>query len=333
MRVIVDGMGGDRAPEDVLEGVRLFSQEDNETEILLVGNAERLEGEARSLSLPLVHAPSVVGMHESPSTVVKSKRDSSIAVAIRMLKEGRGDIVVSMGNSGATTAFAFFLLGRVPGVSRPCICTLMPTRHEQCLLTDVGATVDCKPRHLVEWAVMGSVYMEEVMGRKNPRVGLLSIGEEETKGNELIFAAGPMLAASGLNYLGHVEGGDITNGSVDVVVCDGFVGNVLLKFGEGLAGLFLSMLRSYVSHPPEDTHRRGPDQRWVNEFIRQCDYTTYGGAPLLGVNGQVLIGHGRSDPRTIASAIRTARDTARHTGLIKEMREELERVLSIVSIG
>lgn len=332
MRIIVDAMGGDRAPEGILEGVRLFREEDRETEILLVGATDRLQDAAASLGLSLVHAPTVVGMHESPSSVVKSKRDSSIAVALQMVKEGRGDIIVSMGNSGATAAFAFFLLGRVPGVSRPCICTLMPTSAEQCLLADVGATVDCKPNHLLEWAVLGTVYMREVMGRETPRVGLLSIGEEDSKGNELIFGAGPMLASCGLNYVGHVEGVDITNGKVDIVICDGFVGNVVLKFGEGLVDLIFSMLRGYFSHLSQDMDVESPDGRLVSEFISQCDYTTYGGAPLLGVNGHVFIGHGRSVPRTIASAIRTARETARHTGLIDEMREELERVRSMTAI-
>jgi glycerol-3-phosphate acyltransferase PlsX len=332
MRVILDAMGGDRAPDDVLEGVRLFREEDRETELFLVGPTDRLRDAAASLGIPLIHAPTVVGMQESPSSVVKSRRDSSIAVAVQMVREGRGDIVVSMGNSGATTAFALFVLGRVPGVSRPCICTLMPTSREQCLLADVGATVDCKPRHLLEWAVLGTVYMREVMGRENPRVGLLSIGEEESKGTELIFAAGPMLAASGLNYVGHVEGVDITNGKVDVVVCDGFVGNVVLKFGEGLAELFFMMLRRYLSDLPERIEMGGVNGRLVSEFINQCDYTACGGAPLLGVNGHVIIGHGRSDPRTIASAIRTARETARHAGLMEEMREELERVRGVMAV-
>ncbi|MFH1743541.1 MAG: phosphate acyltransferase PlsX [bacterium] len=330
MRIVIDAMGGDRAPEDILEGVRLFRKEDEKTELVLVGQQDRLRDAAASLNCELVHAPTVVGMHESPSAVVKSKRDSSIAVAIQLVKEKRGDIVISMGNSGAATAFAFFVLGRLPGVSRPCICTLMPTSKDQCLLADVGATVDCKPQHLLEWAVLGTVYIRDVMRRENPRVGLLSIGEEKTKGNELIFAAGPMLASSGLNYIGHVEGVDITNGKADVVVCDGFVGNVVLKFGEGMVELFFTMLRSYLS---EEKKVSNSNSGLVNEFIRQCDYTTHGVAPLLGVNGHVMIGHGRSQPGAIASAIRTARETARHANMIDSMREELERVLSVVAIG
>ena len=175
--------------------------------------------------------------------------------------------------------------------------------------------------------------MRDVMGRKSPRIGLLSIGEEETKGNELIFAAGPMLASSGLNYIGHIEGVDITNGKADVVVCDGFVGNVVLKFGEGLVDLFFTMLRGFLSHPPEETTLSNSNGHLVNKLIQQCDYTTYGAAPLLGLNGHVMIGHGRSQPGAVASAIRTARETARHNGMIDSMREELERVLSMVAIG
>jgi len=332
MRIVIDAMGGDRAPEDVLEGVRLFREKDRDTEVILVGPKERLQEEGKRLGAAVVYAPSVVGMHESPSAVVKSKRDSSMAAAAKLVHEGRGDIVLSMGNSGAMIAFSLFVLGRIPGVTRPCISALMPTSGQQCLLADLGATVDCKPQHLLEWAVLGTVYMREVHQRNRPRVGLLSIGEEDTKGNELTFAAGPLLANSGLNYVGHVEGVDITRGEVDVVICDGFVGNVVLKFGEGLVELFFKMLHNYLSDLSNEGSDDNPERR-IQQFIAQCDYTTYGGAPLLGLNGQVLIGHGRSDPRTIASAIRTAREAASHAHLIEHMHEELERVVNTVAIA
>ncbi|HOE11098.1 MAG TPA: phosphate acyltransferase PlsX [bacterium] len=333
MPIIIDAMGGDRAPADVLEGVRLFREEDPLTELILVGRQEELQSAAERLGCEVVHAPTVVGMHDSPSSAVKSKRDSSIGIAMRLAKEGRGDIVISMGNSGAATAFAFFVLGCMPGVSRPCISTLMPTiQNRHCLLADVGATVDCKPQHLLEWAALQSVYMREVMGRESPTVGLLSIGEENTKGNELVFAAGPLLASSGLNYIGHVEGVDIPSGKVDVIVCDGFVGNVVLKFGEGLADMILSMFRDFLQNPPEGVSNGNTKTRLVNEFVAQCDYSTYGAAQLLGINGLVLIGHGRSAPRTFASAIRTARKTISHGDLLNSMRRELEQVFSAVAV-
>lgn len=310
MRIAVDAMGGDHAPDDVVEGVRLFLSEEKDTEILLVGQRDRLADSCSDLKIQLVDAPSVVGMHESPSTVLKTRRDSSIAVCTGLVKEGKADALITMGNSGAAVGFALFVLGRIADISKPAIVAPFPTVDGYTLLLDVGATVDCKPIHLLQWAIMGSVYKRLVFGVDNPRVGLLSIGEEESKGNELTFAAAELLKKAPINFIGNVEGVDIMRGTADVVVCDGFIGNVILKFGEGLAEMFSRALKVEIDHVFGSEMDSDHQKTFFQETMSRADYTSYGGAMLLGVNGHCLIGHGRSCPRAIANGIRAARAAA-----------------------
>ena len=247
-------------------------------------------------------------MHDSASDAVRRKKDSSIRVAFDLVREKQAAAVVSTGNSGATMAAGMFVLKRIPGIDRPAIATVVPNLKDQTLILDVGANVDCKPLHLAQFALMGSVYMRQMYGKERPRVGVLSNGEEESKGNDLTRETNRLLDQSPLNYLGYIEGRDIYNGSVDVVVCDGFVGNVVLKVSEGLADAlgkmlktefksrFLSRLGYLLARPAFDG------------FRRKVDYAEYGGAPLLGIQGTGMICHGKSSARAVMNAIRLAHD-------------------------
>ncbi|MGI6458451.1 MAG: phosphate acyltransferase PlsX [bacterium] len=325
MRIAVDAMGGDKAPEDVIAGVSRFLEMESDTEVLLVGTREILEPMCAGLNVTIIDSRSVVGMHESPSSAIKTKQDSSIAVSVQLVKNGAADALISMGNSGAAAAFALFGLGRLANISRPPIVAPMPNINGCTLLLDVGSTVDCKPKHLLHFAVMGSVYGRLAFNMQNPRVGILSIGEEKSKGNELTFEATKLLEQAPINFIGNVEGTDISRGTVDVVVCDGFVGNVILKYGEGLVEMFSRILSletdEVLGMDVDDEHRR----ILLRETMARVDYTAYGAATLLGVNGHCLIGHGKSGPRAIANAIRTAQNAAEKCP-IHEIQKALEEI-------
>ncbi|MEW6325325.1 MAG: phosphate acyltransferase PlsX [Nitrospirota bacterium] len=325
----VDAMGGDNAPAAIVDGALLACRELG-IAITLVGDEYLLREElsrrpdADRLPLTIHHASQRVAMDEQPSQVVRRKRDSSIWVATELVKKGQAAAVVSAGNTGASMATALFLLGQVRGVERPAIATLLPTLFGPCLLLDVGANVDCKPHHLLQFAIMGHIYVEGLLGRPSPKLGLLSIGEEETKGNELTKEAFKLLKESSLNFIGNVEGRDIYAGGADVVVCDGFIGNVALKVSEGLASTILKLLRREIAAA-----------RWgklgylllrpaFSRFQKRVDYAEYGGAPLLGVNGVSIICHGRSSARAIRNAVRVAQECVQQELHIK-IRAELER--------
>ncbi|RJP24332.1 MAG: phosphate acyltransferase PlsX [Candidatus Omnitrophota bacterium] len=327
MRIAVDAMGGDRAPEDVIAGVRQFLAEDSATEILLTGRRDMLEEPCADLPVTIVDASTVVDMHESATIALKTRRDSSIAVAVSLVKEKKADALLTMGNSGAAVAFAIFCLGRMANISRPGIVAPMPTLSGCTLLLDVGANVDCKPIHLLHFALMGEVYYRHTFGVASPRVGLLSIGEEKSKGNELTFAAAKLLEKAPINFIGNVEGVDIMRGSAEVVVCDGFVGNVILKFGEGLVEMFSKTLKTETDLVLGEDMDRAHRMELFQETMRRVDYTAYGGAILLGVNGHCLIGHGRSGPRAIANGIRAARDAAEKCPL-----NEIQKALAAAAV-
>ncbi len=330
MRIAIDAMGGDRAPDDIIEGVRLFLSEETDTEIILVGVQDRLEKLCDGLDVKIVHAPTVVDMHDSPSTALKTKRDSSIAIATSLVKEGKADALLSMGNSGATVGFAIFVLGRFADISKPGIIAPFPTVDGYTLLLDVGATVDCKPEHLLHFAVMGSIYKKMAFNIPDPKIGLLSIGEEKSKGNELTFNTHKLLKTAPVNYIGNVEGVDIMRGTADVVVCDGFIGNVILKFGEGFAKMFCRAMEIEIEHvfgsEVDSEHRK----TFFQETMGRVDYSSYGAALLLGVNGHCLIGHGRSGPKAIANGIRTAR-TAAQKCPTEQIKHAVEEIASVVS--
>lgn len=309
-RIALDAMGGDKGPEPIVEGA-LTAVQQSDVEVLLVGREEILGKMLEKAKYPkerlqIVHASEVVEMHEA-TTVVRQKKDSSIIVASRLVKEGRADAVVSMGHSGAAMAAGLFTSGRLEGVARPAIALLFPTARGRTVLVDAGANVDCKPKHLLQFAVMGSVYAERSLGKERPRVALLSIGEEPTKGNELVLETAAMLRDTSLNFIGNIEGRDIMADKADVIVCDGFVGNIVLKFGESLVTRFTEGLknelkgRSFVRYfgallvyPV------------LYDFRKRADYTEQGGAPLLGIRQPSFIGHGRSNGRAVMNAIKSA---------------------------
>jgi len=312
MRIAVDAMGGDHAPQEIVKGA-VSAASELKVEIALVGDPESLEKELhkynlQGLSISIVPAPQVIEMGEHPAAAVRKKPNSSIMVATELVKKGEAQAVVSAGNTGAAMAAAKLRLRSISGIERPAIATVLPAEKEKCLLLDVGANVDCKPKHLLHFALMGSIYVEKIWGIRKPKVGLLNIGEEETKGNELSLVTYDLLKNSGLNFIGNVEGRDITKGEVDVVVCDGFVGNVVLKFGEGLSSSIFHLLKAEIKKSffaPIGTMLLAPAFRALK---KKMDYSEYGGAPLLGVNGVSIISHGSSKEKAIKNAIRVAKE-------------------------
>ena len=310
--IAIDAMGGDNAPASEVSGAVMAARK-WQISVVLVGQSELIEKELanhdiQDLDVSVVQASQVVGMHDSASDAVRKKKDSSIRVAFDLVKLGQASAVVSTGNSGATMAAGMFVLKRIPGIDRPAIATVVPNLQDQTIILDVGGNVDCKPIHLVQFALMGSVFTAQMFEKKAPKVGLLSNGEEESKGNELTRLANLKLKETSLNYAGYTEGRDIYNGKVDVVVCDGFVGNVVLKVSEGLAEAMGLMLRSEFSSRLMSKIGYLLVKPSLKAFRKKVDYAEYGGAPLLGIQGTVMICHGSSSPRAIMNAIKMAYD-------------------------
>lgn len=321
MRIAVDAMGGDYAPAEIVAGAGLAVAEYG-VQALLVGDEERIKAELRDKAgekITVVPASEVIGMEEQPVQAVRRKRDSSLVRAVQLVKEGRAAAVVSAGNTGAVMAAAILALGRIQGVDRPALMALMPNPRGVTVLLDVGANVDVRPEHLLQFAIMGSAYASSVLKIMTPRVGILSIGEEETKGNELTQSALPLLKKESLNFIGNVEGRDVFNGRADVVVCDGFVGNILLKAGEGLAQALEEMVRQEISRSFPAKVALGTGFFFLKGVRRRLDYAEYGGAPLLGVNGVVVAAHGSSKARAIKNAVRVAVESVRN-GLVETIR-------------
>jgi glycerol-3-phosphate acyltransferase PlsX len=314
--VALDAMGGDEAPDTTVAGAVQAARESG-LGVVLVGDQAAIEAElARHgptpAGLEIAHAAATIEMDESPGAALLRKRDSSIMVAMNLVKEGAACGVVSAGNSGAVTGAAVLRLGMLPQVERPAIATVFPSRRSGVVVLDVGATVDCRPEHLVDFAHLGATYAKSLLAVENPRVGLLSIGEEPSKGNTLVKKAHALLKQSSLHFIGNIEGKELARGDVDVVVCDGFAGNILLKSVEGFAELFLSMLRERMGSGLRSSLGGWLLRPALKRMVGQLDYATYGGALLAGVNGIVVIGHGRSTAAAVANAIRVASDLARH---------------------
>ncbi|MCR4420785.1 MAG: phosphate acyltransferase PlsX [Clostridia bacterium] len=332
MRIAVDAMGGDYAPGEVVRGA-LSAARNGSAEVILVGHREAIEEEMRkwkdhARNITIVHAPEVITMDDPPATALRRKKGSSIWVATELVKTGQAQALVSAGSTGAQMAAALLTLGRIEGILRPAIATVFPTVAGGKLLLDVGANVDCRPQHLLQFAQMGAVYAERILGLSRPRVGLLNIGTERNKGNELTLAAYDLLAGSGLNFMGNVEPRDIPMGVADVVVCDGFVGNSLLKFGEGMAAALMTMLRQELAHRPLARAGAALVFPALHSLWKKLDYAEYGGAPLLGVRGVSVVCHGSSRARAIENAIGVAKQC-----VTNRLVPELIRALTPASEG
>ena len=331
MKIAVDAMGGDYAPDEIVLGV-IQAVESLDCEVVLVGDKDRLQkaleehGGHKNPKITVHHASEVIEMHEHPGAAVRRKKDASVVVAARLVREGTCAAAVSAGSTGAAVAAALFGIGRIAGVERPTIATPIPSLSGTTMLLDSGANVDSKPKHLVQSAIMGSLYAEYVLGVKNPKVGLLNIGEEETKGNEQVLATYPLLKElKTIHFFGNVEGRDIPKGTVDVVVCDGFVGNVVLKFGEGLAVAIIGLLKDTI-------RQSGLIAKFASLLLlpvlkvlkAKLDYAEYGGAPLLGLNGGFIICHGSSKAKAIKNAVRVAIEFTQQN-VVEHIRENIAR--------
>ena len=314
MKIALDVMGGDHIPSVPIKGaVEAIEQLEEDFELILVGHETLINQHLDKYKdldrsrIQVVHAAEVVEMGESPSAAIRKKKQSSIAVGVELLARKETQAFISAGNTGAVMAASLRGLGRIGGISRPGICSVFPTTKKSCVVLDVGANIDSKPIHLLHFALMGAIYSEKVLGTHEPRVGLLNIGGEPTKGDELSVATYKLLSESPLNFIGNVEGGDIFEGVADVVVCDGFVGNVVLKLSEKVLSLIVSHLRSQIKSNPRAALGFLLLKQTFEEMKKTFDYAEYGGAPLLGIDGTMIICHGGSPPRAIRNAIKSAR--------------------------
>src|SRR5208282_2624480 len=308
--IALDAMGSDRRPKPEIEGA-IQAARHYDVHVLLVGPEPALRAElarypsAAGLPIDVVHASEVIGMEDKAVQAVRAKRDSTLRVGLRLVRDGRASGFITAGNTGAAMATAKMVLGAIPGVDRPALAAVFPTAIGTAAeLLDVGANVDCKPHNLEQFAVMGEIYYRSMFGTRRPRVGLLSIGEEENKGNELTREAFPLLKQLPINFIGNVEGRDIYNGNADVVVCDGFVGNVALKTSEGLARLVRDLLRQSLNSTVTAQVGALLSRTAFNDFKKRLDYSEYGGAPLLGLRGVCIVNHGSSNDRAIYNGIR-----------------------------
>ncbi|MFQ5645656.1 MAG: phosphate acyltransferase PlsX [bacterium] len=329
-KIAIDAMGGDHAPDNVVAGA-VEAVKEYDSRLILVGKEDVIKKELTKYSfngsnIEIRHAQSIVEMDESPSMALRRKKDSSIRVANELVKEGETKAVISAGNTGAAMAFSKIVLGSLRGIERPAIAALSPSKTGITLLLDVGANVDCSARQLSQFAIMGSVYADDIMGIRNPRVGLLNIGTEEIKGGELTKEAYGLLKKLKLNFIGNVEGRDIYNGTVDVVVCDGFIGNVGLKISEGVADTITYFLKEEINKGLLGKLGFLLLRSSLKGIRKKIDYSEYGGAPLLGVNGISIICHGGSSAKAIKNAIRVAHECVSHK-LNEHLLRNIERAL------
>jgi len=326
VHIALDVMGGDHGPVELVSGaVQAVSSLD--LAVTLLGDENLIKNElstqkANKSRIHIVHTTQTISMHESPFEAVRKKKDASIVVAFKLLKEKKVDAVVSAGNSGATMAAAIKALGRLKMISRPGIASLFPTQKDPLVMMDVGANVDCRPQHIFQFGVMASAFYSVLFGVDKPKIGLLSIGEEGSKGNTLVKQSHELFQKSALNFIGNVEGRDTFLGDVNVIVCDGFVGNVCLKVSEGLAETIIAMLRSEMAKSFTSKMGYLLAKRAFDNFKKRVDYAEYGGAPLLGLNGIGIVCHGRSNALAIKNAVKVAAEMVRN-----KVNEHIERLM------
>ena len=331
MRIAIDAMGGDDAPASVVSGA-LVAARHFQLGLLLVGDRGAIERElgrhpgSTSLDIQILHAAQRIEMEESAGNALRRKPDASIRVAAAAVRDGKASALFSAGHTGASLMAAHAAFGRLPGVDRPALATIIPTRQHPAVLLDSGATVECRPHHLVQFAVMGAAYARVALGCTDPRVGLLSIGEEETKGNDLTREAHQLLKHAPIRFVGNIEGRHVYAGGADVIVCDGFTGNVTLKISEGLVETVDGLLREELSSTFGTRVGYLLSRQAYRRFRKRLDYSEYGGAPLVGLNGLCIVGHGRSSPKAVRNAVAMA---ARFVsdGLLEKLAHEIQTVV------
>lgn len=335
MRIILDGMGGDNAPGEIVKGA-VEASKLIEDEIVIVGDGDKIKSQLKKYKysdekISVKHASEVIENDDAPVRAVRRKKDSSMVVGLNMVKSGEGDLFISAGNTGALMAGALFNLGRIQGIDRPAIASIYPIlgTKKPSLLVDAGANSECKPSNLLEFAMMGSIYMEKVLGRENPKIGLVNLGVEETKGSTLTKAAFGLLEKSHLNFSGNIEAREVPLGGADVVVCDGFVGNVILKLTEGLAINIVNLLKKKFTENARAKMGAALLSKKLRSLKEEFDYTEYGGAPILGVKGPVVKMHGSSNANAVKNSILKAIPFAEENvvGIISESVFEIEDVL------
>ncbi len=326
--IALDAVGGDNAPGAIVQGA-CWAARDLGVRVALVGPRDVIEAELarnqpRPETLTVVHAPDVIEMDEEPARAARARKDSSIVVGMRLVKNGEADAFVSAGNTGAVMAASILYLHRIRGIERPSLAGLMPLSGKLTVLLDVGANADAKPEYLVQWAEMASAYMARVWKRENPTVALLNIGEEDSKGNQLAQETFALLKETRLNFIGNLEGRDVPFARADVLVTDGFTGNVVVKTMEGMADYVMGEIKEAIKSRPWFMAAGALLLPAFGKVRKKTDYREYGAGPLLGVNGLVFIGHGRSDAKAIYSALRVAREAAR-SGMLEAVREAAPR--------
>lgn len=329
MRIIVDAMGGDNAPEEIVKGA-VKAARDLGITLILTGDKDRIEKfiDIKYDKIEIVHTTQEITMHDSPMRAAKEKEDSSMMVALKMLGEGKGDAVVSAGNTGAIMAGAIKYVKRIDGVLRPALAAIIPGDKGVMLLIDGGANTNCRPQQLCQFAIMGSIYAQKVMGFDNPRVGLANIGEEDTKGNELCKGTYPLLKEmKNINFCGNVEAREIPKNGADVIVCDGFVGNMLIKFMEGVAWTFYKRVKGLFMKNIFTKLAALIVKDGISDFKKMMDYAEYGGAPFLGVDGAVIKSHGSSNAKAIYYAVIKAAKFA-ETGVVENIKKDIVEVSS-----
>jgi phosphate acyltransferase len=327
LRIAIDAMGGDEAPGSIIDGA-LVAARHLQISLLLVGARDAIDRElsrhpgTASLDVQTIHTPERIEMAEAAAAALRRKPRASIRVAAEAVGEGRADALFSAGHTGASVMAAHAVFGRLPGVDRPALATVIPTRDRPAVLLDSGATVECRPQHLVQFAIMGAAYARVALGCPHPRVGLLSVGQEESKGNELTREAHQLLKTAPINFVGNVEGRDVYAGHADVIVCDGFTGNVTLKISEGLVDTVEALLHDELSATFGTRVGYLLSRQAYRRFRRRLDYSEYGGAPLVGVNGICIIGHGRSSAKAVRNAVAMAA-RAVSDGLLDNLAREV----------
>ncbi len=328
-RIVVDAMGGDFAPQNAVVGAIEAFNEKKDFDLILVGLKDQIIDVIKSNNLSfseqnIIHTSEVIGMGELPTTALKNKPDSSIVKGTQLVRDGKADAFVSAGNTGAVAAAGTLIIGRITGVERPTIGTYIPNLSGITTVFDVGAFVDSKPQHLLGYARLANVYVKEMLGVNNPTIGLLSVGEENEKGNKLTKETFELLKNSGLNFFGNIEGGDILTGKVNIVICDGFIGNILLKFGESFLKILKPMLQKTADANFFDKIKIGISKNTIKKTFKVFDPNDYGGIPLLGIKGITIIGHGSSTITGIKNMVLAARDV-HQKGLIKKLEYSIKQ--------